>query len=580
MDIEQIKETPIWELYEKGRNFFHLWHVYSDAEKNYRFYNGNQWDHAKLGDIEPVQKNFIKPIVRYKVGIIHDNLYSIVYSSQNFENIDFRPRAEKICEMLNRKASAIWEKDKMDYKGRRATKDAAINDEGIIYVSYNPLTQMPENEIIKKVDIYYGDENNDDIQSQPYIIIRKRMSISNARAYAKSLGLQEDKLDMIIGDNDTFDTSSKEAKEEINDRVTILIKMYKKDGTVHYSVASRYVTIKEEADNGTSLYPVAHYLWEEKEGSSRGECEVRYLIPNQIEVNRTEMRRVMTVKNQAYPQTIADVTKIKNLDAINRVGGLIKVDAGMGVDDVAKVLYRIPPSQMSPDVKQLQDDLIQVTRDLAGAGDIATGQVNPETASGKAILAIQNAAQSPMTEQKESYKNFLEDLARIWLDILKANNDELTLENVVKDENTGEEKVVLEKVSKTELEALQASVKIDITPRSPYDRYAQELSIENMLRAGMFNIQKLSELKIYVNLLDDTSTMPKKKLEQAVKLMEEEQQKIAIINSKAQLMQQRASQFINSDLKSQTGQIADAIQAEAINSESDNQLPDEEMEEV
>ena len=169
MDNEEIKQTPTWALYEKGRNYHRLTGIYVDTDRNYRMYNGNQWGKAKLGDVEPVQKNFIKPIVKYKVAVIHDNLYAIVYSSQNYENSEFRKQAEKICEMLNNKASKIWEKDKMDFKGRRVTKDGAINDEGIIYVDYDKDNQMPLNEIIKKNDIYYGNENDDDIQSQPYI---------------------------------------------------------------------------------------------------------------------------------------------------------------------------------------------------------------------------------------------------------------------------------------------------------------------------------------------------------------------------------------------------------------------------
>ena len=71
----------------------------------------------------------------------------------------------------------------------------------------------------------------------------------------------------------------------------------------------------------------------------------------------------------------------------------------MKVEDVRNVISSLPPAQMSPDVKQLQDDLIQVTRDLAGAGDVATGDVNPEDASGRAILAVQRASQNNMSEQ-------------------------------------------------------------------------------------------------------------------------------------------------------------------------------------
>ena len=130
--IQEIKETPIWGLYEKGRNYHRRVGIYTDTDRNYRMYNGNQWEGAKLGDVEPVQKNFIKPIVKYKVSVIHDNLYAINYSSQNFTNREFAKVSNKYCEMLNRYAHRIWEHDKMDFKGRRITKDSAINDEGIL----------------------------------------------------------------------------------------------------------------------------------------------------------------------------------------------------------------------------------------------------------------------------------------------------------------------------------------------------------------------------------------------------------------------------------------------------------------
>lgn len=559
MDIREIKETAVWSLYEKGRNYHRMTNIYTDTDRNYRMYNGNQWHGAKLGDVEPVQKNFIKPIVKYKVGVIHDNLYAINYSSQNFENKDFRQQAEKICEMLNKKASRIWEKDKLDFKGRRITKDAAINDEGIIYVNYDLDKQVPVNEIIKKNDVYYGNENDDDIQLQPYILIRKRMPVVNAMEMARAEGLSEEKLLFIIGDNDTFEESGEAAKQEVDNMVTVITKMWKEKGTVHFSMSTRWVDIKKDKDSGLTYYPVAHFLWEEKEGSARGEGEVRFLIPNQIEVNRTEVRRVLTVKYQAYPQKVVNTDKIANPSAINRVGGVIKTKGNATVDDVAKIISTLPPAQMSPDVKQLQEDLIQVTRDLAGAGDIATGQVNPEDASGRAILAVQQASQSPMTEQKESYKNFIEDLAKIWLDmIIVYSQDGIKLEEEVTDPQTGQPMIELVEVPQTALQELQATVKVDITPKGAFDKYAQEQSIENMFQAGMFSAEKLPELKTYVKLLDDDSVMPKQKLEDAIKIIEEEQQKIAMMNAQAQIMQQRAQQFLMEDPDAQASEIAEA----------------------
>ena len=119
MDIREIQETPIWGLYEKGRNYHRRVGIYTDTDRNYRMYNGNQWEGAKLGDVEPVQKNFIKPIVKYKISVIHDNLYAINYASQNYESREFHKEAERYCEILNGYAAKVWERDKMDFKGRR-----------------------------------------------------------------------------------------------------------------------------------------------------------------------------------------------------------------------------------------------------------------------------------------------------------------------------------------------------------------------------------------------------------------------------------------------------------------------------
>ena len=560
MRTEEIKQTEIWDLYEQGRNFHRMMGVYVDTDKNYRMYNGNQWDKAKLGDVEPVQKNFIKPIVRYKVGVVHDNLYAINYSSQNFENREFREQAELICEMLNRRASKVWDKEQMDIRGREITKDAAINDEGIIYLNYNEETQDPEVEVIKKNDIYYGNENDDDIQAQPYILIRRRMAVANVVALARNAGVSEEKVKLIIGDNDTFEESGEAAKYEKDNNCTVVTKMYKEDGTVRFAMATRFCDIKKDTDSGLTLYPVAHFNWESREGSARGEGEVRYLIPNQIEVNKTEMRRVLTVKLQAYPTKVVDVNKVQNPQAITQVGGVIKTN-GQPVEDVNKIIGTLQPAMMSPDVKQLQEDLINVTRDLAGAGDAATGQVNPEQASGRAILAVQQASQAPMTEQKMAYKAFIEDLARIMLDMWTVySEDGITLEEEYTDPETGEEGVELVDIPQTALQALQASVKVDITPKGAFDKYAQELSIENMFQAGKFNPQMLTELKIYVNLLDDDSVMPKQKLLEAVRLMEEEQQKIALINAQAQQMKMRANQYLMGDPESQARQMLDAQQ--------------------
>ena len=273
------------------------------------------------------------------------------------------------------------------------------------------------------------------------------------------------------------------------------------------------------------------------------------------------MRSALVVKQTAYPQKVVNVDKIQNPSAVDQVGGIIKTKNGQTIEDVSKVFAHIQPAQMSSDVEKLRNELISMTRELAGAGDIATGSVNPEDASGKAILAVQQAQQQPLVEQLSEVKTFIEDLGRIWLDhIITYSPEGITLEEDVTDETTGEEYVQLVDVPQSVLLELQASVKVEITPKGAYDRFAQEMSIQNLFTEGMLNPQRLGELKTYTKLLDDDSVMPKAKLEEAVELMEAEQQKIAMIQAQAQIMQQRANQFLNSDANAQAETIAQANQ--------------------
>ena len=548
MDLKDIKETEVWELYNTAQMYARKTSLYETTDKNFRMYNDDQWDGVKLKDTEPVQLNFIKPIVNYKVGAISQNLWAIHYSAENIEIPEFAPTARKACELLNKKAAKIWEKAYMDFKVRQIGKIAAINSEAPIYMNYNEDEGMPEIEILNKPDIYYGNENNSDIQSQPYILIKKRMPVSTAKQFAEDNGANKKEIEYIIGDMETFEEAGDDAKDEKDSMVTVVWKFWKEDKKVHLSIATRFCNIKEDENTELSLYPIAHMLWEEKPGSARGAGEISVgLIANQIEVNKTLMRRALVAKNTAYPQKVVNIDKVQNPGALGEVGGIVRV-SGMDVQNVANVFTHIQPAQMSADVEKLQQDLIQVSRELASASAAASGDINAEEASGRAILAVQQASQQPLVEQLSALKRTIEDIARIQLDMIKTYNEGgMTVEYEVQDPRTGETVTQIGRIEGTVLEELQASVKVDITPKSAYDKYAQERSIENLFTQGMFNPQMLGQLKFYLECLDDDSVMPKQKLLEQVNKELEKQERIAQIQAQGQQMIQQQQQFYNQD---------------------------------
>ena len=188
----------------------------------------------------------------------------------------------------------------------------------------------------------------------------------------------------------------------------------------------------------------------------------------------------------------------------------------------------------------------------------------------------------PLTEHLLYVKGFVEDLARIWLDIIIAYNDSIMLEEEQTDPATGEEFIQLVEVQKATLQALQAAVRVDITPKGAFDKYAQEQSMENLLTNGLFSPQRIPELKLYVKTLDDDSVMPKQKLEAAIEDYEKEQRRIAAINAQAQIMMQRAQQYMMGDPDMQASMMADAmmqqqnmpLEGEAAVAEAEEALPE------
>lgn len=552
MDLEEIKETDVWNLYSQAQMYARQTNIYESTDKNFRMYNGDQWAGLKLKGIEPVQLNFIKPIINYKVGAISQNLWAIHYSAENIDIPEFVETARKTCELLNKKVAKIWEATYMDYMVRQICKNAAINGECPIYINFNENKNMPEIEVLNKTDIYFGNENHSDIQKQPYILLKKRMPVSLAKVLAEENGASKQEIQYILGDQETFEEAGDSAKEEKDNMVTVVWKLWKENKNVYMSIATRYCNIKENENTGLSLYPVTHMIWEEKQGSARGAGEITVgLIANQIEVNKTLMRRALVAKNTAYPQKVVNIDKIQNPSALNEVGGIIKV-SGMGVQNVQDAFTNINPAQMSSDVERLQQDLIQTSRELASASQAASGDVDAEEASGRAILAVQQASQQPLVEQLGMIKKTIEDIARIELDMLKTySEDGLEVENEVQDPISGQTTIQIEKIDGIVLKELQATVKVDVTPKSAYDKYAQERSIENLFIKGMFNPQMLGQLKFYLECLDDDSVMPKQKLLERVDKELEKQSRIAEIQAQGQQLIAQQQQFYNMDPESQ-----------------------------
>ena len=537
MNLEELEKTDLWNLYEKHVDFMRIRNIYSDSDLNYRMFNGDQWYGLNIKGIEKIQHNFIKQIVKQKVSNITSNLFAVNYSPENIENVEFMEMAQKCCDLLNKRASKVWDKDFMDKKVKKWAKQAAINDESIAYATYDSEDNNPKNEIISKNDIMYGNENEEEIQLQPYIIVRQRKSVIELQQMAELQQIDPKLIATIQPDNDTSTIAGDSGKKEVEDKCWLITKFYRKKGTIHFTQATKYCEIKKDRDMGVYLYPFAHFNWEEQEGNARGIGEVRYLIPNQLETNKTAMRRALTTKNISYPQKVVNEDSIINIGDVNKIGSTIRF-RDKGSLRASDVFVNTTPGQMGRDSAELQSELITLSKDLNNVSESTTGNINPESASGRAILAVQQAQNQPLVDQLVGLKAFIEDIARIWFEMWKANaKDGLLIEYEHPDEN-GENKTEMIQIPTYILDALSTSVKVDITPKGAFDKYAQELSLENLFTTGKISFDE------YVDSLDADSVMPKVKLENIVKKRREAQEKIAGMQAQANSIMSESNQIM------------------------------------
>lgn len=554
-DIDE-KITSVWRDFEKGRMYNRMKKVYTDTEKNYDFYYGNQTKYLNIGKETPIVINIIKSIVKYKLGVINSNAYAIVYNPNFYNAEDEGKLLEELCKVLSRHSNKVWELQQVSSKIKEAVKDACINDEGILHNYFDTNKQEVCTEVIDKNNIYYGNENSSDIQSQPYIIISYRKPISQVREEATQLGIDKDKIELIVEDGETLEQAGyKTITDEVNPMCLVLLKYYKIKGEIYYTRATKSVELETREPTGMTLYPVAHIVWEEVKGSARGVGAVRNTISNQIEINKIATRRALAVKLAAFPKLVVNEDMVSNANALEKTGSTIKLKGGATIQDVLKQVGYLNATSMSSDAKNLQDDLQNNTKDLEGAGDVATGKVDPTQTSGKAILAVQQATQQPLNEQVETYKTFIEDLARIWYDMWKAYKvDGMRVMYEVEDDE-GNTREVPGVFSYELLKKLDANIKVDITPQSPYDRLAQEQSIENLMMSQKITFEE------YVEALPEYSIMPKFALQNILKKRQTKQKKIDEMEMQAQHMQAQFQQAMQQ--QDNTMNSIDNIQSEA-----------------
>ncbi len=515
----------VWREYETGKSYFEKFGYYERAEDSWRFYNGDQWHGLKVAGDKPPILNVLAPIVDYKTATVAQNGMSINYSSLNYGRE--HKACVALCDRLNSHAAKTWERLKLDKVMWECLTEAAVSGDAFVY--FYDSGGLVDLAVTDAVNVYLSDEQEPNVQKQRYIIIAQRLFTAEVKRQAGEAGLSEADIEMIRGDSDTAGQLGDTAKEEIKEegesaKCLCLLKMWREGGCVHYMRCTRSVVyVPETPITGLKAYPLAHFCWIKQKGSSRGAGEIYARIPNQIEINKALARYLTVIKQCAYPHVVynrevvrgsADIAKL-----LNTVGSVIGLDSPK-MQKISDVISYMQPAQIDASAINIVYELERKTRELAGAGEAVTGAVNPEEASGAAIIAVRDAAALPLNAQQAGFRQFVEDIALIWFDMWRAYNP-----NGLEVADDG----AMIRIPAEKLEKLKVEVKIDISPANPFSKYAQEQTLQNLLTAGHITFEE------YVTALPDGAAAPKEKLKALLAARTGEEQRITSAEADASM---------------------------------------------
>lgn len=520
----------IWEKYKKASSFQDENSIITKSNKCWKMYLGDQWYGLDNTEGLPVV-NFVEPTVNYKVSTICKNVMTALYS-----DIEGNAEYNDIYDKLNSNFASNWERGHMDMVSWQTLKNAAIVGDGYTYWGTEDLTKT---QVIPCTAILLGDEQQPEIQKQPYIMIRERLFVEDVKRMAAENGIPEEKwADITSDDNNEFQIGNNKDIDYDNNDGKVLSVLYfeKKDGIVwtgraieglEYEPLHPMTPSKNgEAimEKGLKSYPIVNLIWQDIPNSARGQGEVKKLIPNQVEVNKTYARRAMATKMYAYPRMAYMANSIKNPEDLDKVGVAIGMNEGSTGQSIQQLISYLMPASSSPDAKTLSDDLMETTRNLAGAGETSMGQIDPTRVSGTAIVAIQDQAALTLNEQVAKYKQYVEDIARLWFDLLVAYNPdgipikrEMTAEEEEEATQGGlyplepEDKIVADKIMPEDLEKLRPEVKVDVSTNTQWSKNDEQTADDNLLSNGHITFDE------YVDLIPDGGILQKNKLQEIVK---------------------------------------------------------------
>ena len=454
----KLKPKHIWCEYESGqqyKNGIGDKGIHDQARINERFFVGDQWHGVNAGNEKPLtRRNIIKRIGEYKMATVGAAPIAVNYSAEGVPNtFDLNeinaiktqmmggevPQGKTsdmevavVMNALTDYFKITAERLKYDDKKDQLLRNAYISGTGILYTYWDGTVKTGlyadegrtmaikgdiDCEVLDIENVVFGDPNNEVVESQPYIIIARRLNVEAVRREAERYGVATDEI-VPDGAYGYYKNAGDRGEEEPSDsqRVTVLTKLYKKydeegNCTVWGITTTENAVVRPEWNLLIHRYPIAKFVWERRRSCAYGDSEITYQIPNQIALNQAHSISVWAMQNTGMPKTVINGDLLP--DGISNDPAEVLKIYGSAEDMMSAVRYIAPPNYGAAFIN-FTDAFAQNVLMDNGANDVALGNFRPDNAT--AIVQAREAAIAPMQMYQNRFYSANEDVARIWAD--------------------------------------------------------------------------------------------------------------------------------------------------------------------
>lgn len=493
--MSNFDSTEEFQLKLAGEEYNNKLDYYSKVDLHWNFYNGRQWLGIVTNGLSKWTFNISKSAVSYFIAFIMSQKVKLQYSAENLPDEPDDPRdmeIKQLVELLSNMADMKWEKDKMDIKLRQLMLDGAVTGDFCAYVYWDDKKETGQDEkgdfvteIVDGVNVMFGNPNNPNTEPQPYILINGRDMVSTLKAEARANGIPEDEIKNIATDEDNQYQAGTQGKVELDSKgeagkCNYIIKFWKKDGQVYWSKSTKYCPIRKEVALGTNRYPVAFGNWETIKNSYHGMSAIEGIIDNQISINQLFAMVAYWMKMSAFGKVIYDSNRIDGWS--NKIGEAIKANG-----DVTGIVYQLQAGNFNAAIFEVINMAIKYTKEFVGANDALTGQIDPERASGVAIISTAKQAAIPLGNITANRDQFVEDLGLIWGEFFLKKYKS----RKVSYRDNG--KVVVNDYNSEGYSDILLQCKVDVGPSTYWSEITAMETLDNLLTSG--NVTFLQYLK-------------------------------------------------------------------------------------